>query len=125
MILHTNSNSGGVYNTPPRFSKSPGFNSYYKTLHYISWISTHTLGELSFANISDVFEWMRYGKGYFEKRYPDNIYREIPFMINRTCLKGVPLRQLSVRDGISLRSLSSGNKFSYTDKCPTFIDEME
>lgn len=123
--MYINGTSGGVYNTPPRFNKSSGFSSYYKTLHYISWISNHTLGELSFANISDVFEWMRDGKGYFEKRYPDSIYREIQPMTNRVCLKGVPLRQLSVRDGISLRSLSSGNKFSYTDKCPTFIDEME
>lgn len=123
--MYSNGTSGGVYNAPPRFNKSSGFCSYYKTLYYISWISNHTLGELSFAHTSNVFEWMRYGKGYFEKGYPDSIYREIQPMINRVCLKGIPLRQLSVRDGNSLRSLSSGNKFSYTDKCPTFIDEME
>lgn len=123
--MYINGTSGGVYNTPPRFNKSSGFSFYYKTLHYISWISNHTLGELSFAQCSNIFEWMRYGKGYFEKGYPDGIYRETPPMINRECLKGVPLRQLSVRNGNSLRSLSSGNKFSCSDIYPTFIDEIE
>lgn len=123
--MYSNGASGGVYNAPPRFNKSSGFGSYYKTLRYISWFSNNTLRELSFTQASDVFKWMRYDKGYFEKGYPDSIYREIQPMVNRVCLKGIPLRQLSVRDRTSLRSLSSGNKFNCSGVYPAFIDEME